>query len=282
MLSVRNSTPMRKLFAEVACCVCFAKRKHCVEAIKVTDDDFDLDQLQSKFKAPHHEYVVDMWTEDDPVELWPAINELVYHVTQKQSRDACYWAEWILAFDGLCKQRREPIQCQRRAFPELSLSIPDKHQHEAVWLLWDVLLQYNKQKSPSSSTPLSQSYVQALLALFAHNYTPAAGKRRKLLLYTALTWLTHPHADVTGVPILTTEQHQLTQHVIHNISAIYAQIKQNQIDSNTHWLFSQRDGGNHDPDDDEDAEPPLYHTSHMLDASRQLMGGLRPTTGTPR
>ena len=51
-LRLRNSEKMRKLFCEVMCVLCEAKRRHCYSEVKVKKEDFDLTHMTERFKAP--------------------------------------------------------------------------------------------------------------------------------------------------------------------------------------------------------------------------------------
>ena len=111
-LRMRNCNKVRKLFCEIMCILCDAKRKHSFDTVKITKDDFDMIQLRDKFKAPSNKYAEEIILSEDPKELFPAINEISYNVSEdgKNIMNACYWLEWIMEFETFCKTKRENLQ----------------------------------------------------------------------------------------------------------------------------------------------------------------------------
>ena len=94
-LSLRNNINIRKLFFEIMIILCFSKKNHSFEQIKMNiDEDFDMIQLSNKLKAPKLT-CNKFYVSGDP-ELFIAINEFVYNLENKNSRKCCYWVNGLL------------------------------------------------------------------------------------------------------------------------------------------------------------------------------------------
>ena len=76
--------------------------------------------------------------EEDPKEYFIALNELSYHLSSKSNdtRFACYWIEWLLQYENICKQKKLKCECERRSFA----SVDDKYQMDTIWIIWDGLI----------------------------------------------------------------------------------------------------------------------------------------------
>jgi len=74
-LSMRNNEKIRKLFAEIICVLCFSKKKHSIDSVKIkTEDEFDMFNMTSKLKATSIDFAQESFLKDDPKELFIAIN----------------------------------------------------------------------------------------------------------------------------------------------------------------------------------------------------------------
>ena len=227
-LNLRNVDKIRSLFAEIICILCYSRKKHAFESFAIKDiNDFDLTNLTRRLKAPNVKYAQSTFKEDDPKELFIAINEFAYNIS-KESRDitsACYWTEWILLFDVLCKNKKIICNCERRTFA----IVDDKYQMETVWMLWDALINESKAK-------LNKVYykiVKSLLNLYCIKFTPGVKRRRKYLLYSAISCLTE---DVNfNTPLV--EKKELIYNITNKISILYKEVKKNEIASSTDYLF---------------------------------------------
>jgi len=227
-LRMRNNTKIRKLFCEIMCILCDSKRKHSFDNIKITKNDFDMTQITDKFKAPNVSYGEQIFLKDDPKELFIAVNELAYNLSDECNNviNACYWIEWIMEFETICKQKREKIICERRS----NIPVESKCQMDLIWIIWDIILSMAEKKSN-----IIKKIINALLTLFTLKYTSGCHKKRKYILYFACSILCEKIN--TEEEIIRSEQKEKINTIIKQIDLIYSQIKKNEESPGTDYLF---------------------------------------------
>jgi hypothetical protein len=234
-LRLRNSEKIRKLFCEIMCILCDAKRKHGFDVIKIRKDDFDMTQIADRLKAPSICYAKDVYLTEDPKELFVAMNELAFNVSQhgKNSISACYWVEWILEFELICKNKKDKFKCERRQH----IPVDSKLQMEIIWIVWDIFLQEATKRSKIIS-----KVIQSLLSLFTLKYTTGCNKRRKYILYFAVSLLCEN--VVIDEEIIREKQKEVITAVLKKIDSIYKQVKQNEESPGTDYLFNNTKASN--------------------------------------
>ena len=227
-LRMRNSDKIRKLFCEIMCVLCDAKRRHSFDNIKVKKEDFDMTLMTDRLKAPSVQYAEKIFKNEDPKELFIAINELAYNVSTdgKNSISACYWIEWITEFEVICKNKKERCVCERRTMG----NVEPKQQMDIVWIVWDVLL-----KEAENRSKIIKKVVDALLSLFTLKYTNCCNRRRKYILYFVVSLLCENVN--TDDEIIRETQKETICNVIKNIDTIYKQVKKNEESPGTEYLF---------------------------------------------
>ena len=225
-LRLRNNEKMRKLFCEVMCVLCEARKKHCYSEVKVKKEDFDLTQMTERFKAPNIKYAEETFLKDDPKELFIAVNELAYNLTDegKNSVSACYWMEWIIEFETICKQKKEKFKCERRGFA----NVESKLQMDIVWIIWDIFLNESKKRSN-----LVQRIINSALNIFCLRYRMGCHKKRRLLMYFVIEVFTEPYS--LEEDIVRDKAKIIT--ITENINKIYKQIKKNEHSPGTDYLY---------------------------------------------
>jgi hypothetical protein len=230
-LELRNHEKIRKLFAEVICTLTLSNKKPGLEAMKINRaTDFDMTRISDRLKAPSLDYAKAIFRPKDPKEMFIAVNEFAYHVssTSRDMARACYWIEWAMEFEQICKLRKEPCPCE----PRSTHAIDKKYMKDVIWLFWDVMMAV---ATSGEQNPLIEKTMQSLLRLFCVKYTTAVGKRRRFLLYFAISLLTESatlslHADMMP-------DRALLETVVHQIDHVYRQIKKNEVSPKTDYLF---------------------------------------------
>ena len=234
-LRLRNNSKIRHLFCEVMCVLCDAKRKHSFDNIKIKKNDFDMTQMTDRFKAPNVKYAEDIFLKDDPKELFVSINELAYNISSdgKNVISACYWIEWIIEFESICKNKKEKCKCERRS----QIPVESKSQMDIIWIVWDIFL-----KEANKRSKIIVKIVNALLNLFTLKYTSVCNKKRKYILYFVVSILCENLS--MDEEIIRKSQQEILSNILKKIDTVYKQIKKNEISPGTDYLFKDLKSSN--------------------------------------
>lgn len=224
-LELRNNLKIRKLFAEIIATLCLSRKKHAYDAVKINKtEDFNITNLSTKLKAPNTNFAI--IKDGDPKELFISINEFAYSLFSNNSYSACYWLEWILEFELINKKKKECCLIERRSWVKVS----DKNQTDIIWMVWDVILYYTEKKH----CPITKKIVNSLLDLFCIRYSTGIKRRRKYLIYNAISLLTEP----VNYKIEMVSNLSLLKQIVDNINTIYKDIKKAEITPKTDYLYT--------------------------------------------
>jgi hypothetical protein len=191
-------------------------------------EEFDITQMTERLKAPNMDFIQPIFVPGDPKEVFIPMNEFSYNISQSKKNTvfACYWIEWILEFDAMCRKKKLTCYCVRRDF----VTVENKCSRDIVWLIWDALFHYVKELG----NLFLERTMTSLFTLFSLHYTNACGKKRRYILYFAVSLCTE-NID-TSVDMISDKR--IVELAIKNINDIYSQIKKNEISPNTDYLFS--------------------------------------------
>jgi len=225
-LMLRNHPKIRKIFAEIVCILCLSTKKHPYSTIKIKKTDFASIELTDKLKAKNISYGQQIFRKEDPKELFIAINEFAYHLSETRNVSmACYWIEWIMEFETTCiKEKSKKLIAQRREFAP----VESKLQKDIIWIVWDILLR------ETAGTQNMKKVMKALLDIFCIRYRSGMKKKRRYLMYFAVSLLVE--ASNPNIPIVTEERK--IEGIKSKINIIYRQIKKNEITPKTDYLFN--------------------------------------------
>jgi len=228
VLRLRNNEKIRKIFCEIMCVLCDAKRRHSFDNVKIKQQDLNMISVKDKFLATSTEYGGEVFSVEDPKELFPFVNELAYTVTisGNNQMNACYWIEWIIEYENRCKALKEKIFCDRRNFAK----VEPKCQKDIVWIIWDVFL-----KEAEKRSKIISKLMNSFLSLFCLKYTTGCHKKRKNLMYLAISILCENFTSEKE--IIRHSQLDLVNKIKLNINFVYSQIKKNEESTGTEYLF---------------------------------------------
>lgn len=227
-IDLRNNDKIRRLFAEIITILTISGKKPSFELLKMNyTEEFNVNALYQRFKAPSTKYVENIFKPKDPQELFIALNEFAYHLSpdSKNITEACYWLEWILEFDFHCKKKKSKCVAEKRIIYPVDMAF----YGEIIWIIWDILILY------SSSITLINKLMMGLSRIYCINYTIGANKRRRHLLYYAISLVTEKIHE--PLPDFITNKN-IVETVLSKVENIYKQIKCNEITPNAEYLFS--------------------------------------------
>ena len=233
-IKIRNNDRARKLFAEIMGILCYSPKKHTFEPVKLNKiESYDVVHLKEILKADKITYAQSVYRKDDPKELFISINEFAYNISKKvrNSLNACYWFEWIAEFEMKCKAKKENCICERREFAP----VEDKYQMDAIWIIWELLLQESDTKGK-----FYKKILETILQLFCIRYKDTFNKKRRYLMYFAINLITEPINE--SIPMLNKQEY--VTRVAGKIGNIYQQIKKNEESPGIDYLFNGTERSN--------------------------------------
>lgn len=226
-LKMRNNSKIRKLFCEIISILCFSRKNYTYEPVKIKKSEFEMTELSYRLKADKLSYIEPIFMKGDPKELFIAMNEFAYHLSTKISNTtmASYWLEWIIEFECLCKKKKEKIRCERRE----NIPVESKLQMDIIWMLWDTILY-----EASKRNKMIKKIIQCLLNLYCLRFSTGIKRKRKYIMYFAITLLTE---EINlRKPLI--EDRKKVDVIVSSIDNIYKQIKKNEIKPDTDYLFN--------------------------------------------
>ena len=178
-LELRNCEEMRKLLAEITLVLCYSPKKPPLQMLKVKKgEDYSLDKLGSNLKADNMDWCKKVMVEEDPMEILLPVNEFAYHFNKKNLLQCCYWVDWMIDFDALCRKQKKPIVIKDREFAVVN----EKFMGDPVWLFWELLLK----EGELCSDAWKGKIIKSLIELFCLKYNFSQKRKRRHLIYLGI------------------------------------------------------------------------------------------------
>jgi len=226
-LKLRNNIKIRKLFGEIICILCLSPKKHSIEFLKIDPNEFDITLLTDKLKANNISYTKNFFRSEDPKQLFIPFNEFAYNLNKNNTINATYWLEWIIQFDNICRSNKIPILCETRS----DIQVNFEYQKDCIWMIWEAIFNEIKERK---SYKILKKILESLLKLFTIKYTVNCIKKRKNILYFAITLVT----EYVNYDIKINNNEKFIENIIKKLNNIYKDIKKNEHTPNTEYLFN--------------------------------------------
>lgn len=227
-LKMRNNPKIRILFAEIVSILALSDKKHNLSPVKVNKNDFNMQEITDKLKADHVQYASSIFLHEDPKELFIALNEFAYNLSRNKNNtiQCCYWLEWIMEFEALCKrEKKELLSCASRQIA----NVEEKLKKDIIWMVWELILMEATNRGRNI-----KKIVKALLDIFSIRYKTGCKKRRRFIMYNAISLITE---DINFKKPIFNDEGKIDV-VKSKIDIIYKQIKKNEVKPATDYLFN--------------------------------------------
>ena len=205
MTEIRNNPDVRALICEVAATLALCRKQKPLAFPRIVPEhDFQQITIQEHLKAPSSNYGRTIIQDEDPLELYVTINELVYSLRPEaqDSMRALYWSAWILKYASQRKKEKQDVLCAHRG--------NDEFGRHPVWMIWDAVLQAGK-NSP---------YIDALYKMYCLRWKIGKLKSKQVFLLAAITFVCETIDIHTKVPHDPHAMGQLTGNIPQWILAI--------------------------------------------------------------
>jgi hypothetical protein len=133
-----------------------------------------------------------------------------------------YWADWVIDFDVICRSKTKNVCfCE----PRTNVPVERKFQKDIIWLIWDSIY-FQCQNPEYENAPYIGEIIVSLFNLFCIKYTNGCCKKRRYIIYYAISILTEPFGYL-DVPII--DDVGVINFYKENINQVYREIKKNEI-----------------------------------------------------
>jgi len=227
-IRMRNNKKIRIMFAEIISILCLSTKKHSITQVKIEKTNFNMTEITEKLKADNVGYATKLFAKGDPKELFIAVNEFAYHLSKKSNnvRDACYWFEWIIEFESICKrEKKNRLVCSSRHIAP----VESKYSTDVAWMLWEAIFVEVDKRGAAR-----KKIAAALLELYSMKYRQGYKRRRRFVIYNAISIVTETLN--LNTPIY--RNPDKIENVKKKINIVYKQVKKNEIRPDTDYLFN--------------------------------------------
>ena len=131
-----------------------------------------------------------------------------------------------IEYETICKHKKEICIAETRQIAP----IQDKFKKDIIWIIWDILLN----QSRKNNNILITKIINSLLEMFSIKYSNSIKKRRKFIIYFAISLLTET-IDLNISIIKNKDQIDL---IVKKIEGVYKDVKKHEESINVDYLLN--------------------------------------------
>ena len=200
ILLLRNHPSLRLLLAEMISIIVLSKKRKINQLPKIKKDEFIINNFKSKLEAKDNKLIDKIISDEDPSEIRIAINEMAFHIYNKNTIKSLYWLSWIVEWEKINSKKYGKYECASRSVE----GVDSKYCKDVVWLIWYVIHKVNKLNininsfgifdgsngSNSNSNMNKDKQIQSLWKLYINKFTPASRVKKQLYIIWSILYLT--------------------------------------------------------------------------------------------
>ena len=199
ILLLRNHPSLRLLLAEMISIIVLSKKRKINQLPKIKKDEFIINIFKSKLEAKDNKLIEKIISDEDPSEIRIAINEMAFHIYNKNTIKALYWLNWIVEWEKINSKKYGKYECASRSIEGIDL----KYYKDVVWLIWSVIHKVKQlnigvsslsiisgNNNNSNTTTERDKQIQSLWKLYTNKFTPASRAKKQSYIIWSILYLT--------------------------------------------------------------------------------------------
>jgi hypothetical protein len=201
ILLLRNHPALRLLLAEMISIIVLSKKRKINQLPKIKKDEFIINNFKSKLEAKDNKLIDKIISDEDPSEIRIAINEMAYHIYNKNTIKALYWLNWIIEWEKINSKKYGKYECASRSIE----GVDSKYYKDVVWLIWYVIHKVNKLNININSFGIfdvsngnngnngnmnKDKQIQSLWKLYINKFSPSTKTKKQLYIIWSILYLT--------------------------------------------------------------------------------------------
>jgi hypothetical protein len=182
ILNMRNSQEARNHLTDIITVLTLSSKNKLGNLPKIPNEDFLLDNFESKLEAKNTSLINNLIKSEDPSEINVVVNELAYQLTARMGnlQKALYWLNWILEWEKLNLKKHMVFNCaiRKRKY------VKPQYYHDIIWLLWDVIFQEATIRG-SGRDDMNRQLI-GLFKMYRYGFSTGNKKKKMMLLIHAI------------------------------------------------------------------------------------------------
>jgi hypothetical protein len=202
ILLLRNHPALRLLIAEMISIIVLSKKRKINQLPKIKKDEFIINNFKSKLEAKDNKLIEKIISDEDPSEIRIAINEMAFHIYNKNTIKALYWLNWIIEWEKINSKKYGKYECASRSIE----GVDSKYYKDVVWLIWYVIHKVNKLNininsigifdvssngsNGSNGNMNKDKQIQSLWKLYINKFSSSTKTKKQLYIIWSILYLT--------------------------------------------------------------------------------------------
>ena len=186
VLLLRNHPAVRLLLVEIVSILVLSKKRKLNTLPTIKKNEFIIDNFKSKLEAKNSNLIDTIIIDGDPSEIKIAINEMAFHIHNKNINKTLYWLNWILEWEKINSKKYGKYECASRTVS----GVDSKYYKDVVWLIWSVVNKIAQLKSSIGFNNEWNKQIQCLWKLYTNKFTPSTRTKKQNYIIWSILYIT--------------------------------------------------------------------------------------------